>query len=734
MRLKFILSALCILPLLLPAAELKLPASSWKFESPNENDIQENWWYKIFPDSNEKKEEIIRLCSEDGSPNRRVVLAPNVVSNGLAVFKGRVRFLSEESRLNVLLIYYYFFPSTTIHFIYGDPLEHTVIKSTGKIGEWQNFEVGLNIKLRRNCPDCGRNVTPEPRVYLTLEGSDQYSPRQLLALELESMTLSGSGVRSIKTTPRQVLKTDRGRLKQPEVPPNFTGNRFDANAAVFDSKKPSLPEAFNDSTLNDAQRISLNPDFELKLLTPFEQGERANQRARLKFPHPIDPGDPYPTPILADTCDGAFYAVMPNSREFFLAKFDPERSRWEAVREHVTLPAPRKKDDPRLTTAEERFDHRKDSLTRILHPDAPPQQPIAVPNTLLVNGENGFASISGRTPPPEFQSEKVRKLAITGAWSSPGSPTLLLGIPREQQGWAWNPVTGKAKRLPLFFCTDSAAIPLSDGYLFFQRPPCPTELYRLYGDDRPPLLLAGTPAAARRATHLRNLPGGGLFPMENCLGLRGRYLIVTTWKKLALLDLLDPAKSLLLQGFEFRFALIRPDSNFIRVIAQEGMFDLRPKGGWGELTDADFVEVKDNFLTRNNLDSAKLVPLKKLVTAVEATDPDLFRAEWKEFDGIDCLVLSWKEIPFNCEVKLGLDRDLEKSPVTFYGFLPRQLSGATLTPEERKIRQKLMCDISSRVSVGFPEYGIQANKGNTLRFILNKTDSAGELILAAIGK
>jgi len=216
--------------------------------------------------------------------------------------------------------------------------------------------------------------------------------------------------------------------------------------------------------------------------------------------------------------------------------------------------------------------------------------------------------------------------------------------------------------------------------------------------------------------------------------LRGRYLIVSFGPKLAFLDLLDPTKSLLLQGFEFRFALIRPDSDFIRIIAQEGMFDLRPKGGWGELTDADFVEVRDNFLTRNNLDSAKLVPLKKLITAVEATDPDLFRAEWKEFDGIDCLVLSWKEIPFSCEVKLNLDRDLEKSPVTFYGFLPRQLGGATLTPEERKIRQKLMCDISSRVSVGFPEYGIQANKGNTLRFILNKTDSPGELILAAVGK
>ena len=345
MKLEFALSALFCLTLLLPAAELKLPASKWKFESLNKDDIQENWWYKILPGSNEKKEEIIRLCSEDGSINRRVVLILNAVSNGPAVFKGRVRFLSEESRLNVLLIYHYYSPSTTIHFIDADPLDRTVIKSTGKIGEWQNFEVGLNIKLRRNCPDCGRNVTPEPRVYLTVEGSDQYSARQLLALELESMTLSGSGVRSIKTAPRQVLKTDRGRLKQPELPPNFTGNRFDANAAVFDSKKPSLPEAFNDSALTDAQRISLNPDFEIKLLTPFEQGERANQRARLKFPHPIDPGEPYPTPILADTCDGAFYAVMPNSREFFLAKFDPEKSRWETVKEHAAGACRRRRAD-----------------------------------------------------------------------------------------------------------------------------------------------------------------------------------------------------------------------------------------------------------------------------------------------------------------------------------------------------------------------------------------------------
>ncbi len=735
MKLEFALSALCILPLLLPAAELKLPASKWKFESLNKDDIQENWWYKILPGSNEKKEEIIRLCSEDGSPNRRVVLIPNVVSNGPAVFKGRVRFLSEESRLNVLLVYHYYSPSRTIHFIDGDPLDRTVIKSTGKIGEWQNFEVGLNIKLRRNCPDCGRNVTPEPQIYLTLEGASKYEPRQLLALELESMTLSGSGVRSIKTTPRQLLKTDRGRLKQPELPPNFTGNRFDANAAVFDSKKPSLPELFNDPVLTDAQRISLNPDFELKLLTPFEQGERANQRARLKFPHPIDPGEPYPTPILADTCDGAFYAVMPNSREFFLAKFDPEKCRWETVKEPITPPAPQKKGDPRLTTAEERFDQSADSLNRLLHPDAPPRQPkITVPETLLANGKNGFASASGQTPPMEFQSEKVRKLPIAKAWSSPGSSTLLLGIPNELL-WEWNPATGKATQLPLLCHSSIAILPQAKGFLFLQYPSHGAEIRYFPGDNQPSRLLAGTPLSARRATHLRNLPGGGVLPMESYLGLRGRYLIVSSGPKLAFLDLLDPAKSLLLQGFEFRFALIHPDSDTIRVISREGMFDLRPKEGWGELTDADFIEVRDNFLTRNNLNSAKLVPLKKLVKTVEASDPDLFRAEWKEFDGIDSLVLSWKKIPFNCEVKLDLDQELlEKSPVMLYGFLPCQLIGRPLTLEERKILDQVGCYVSGMFYNRFPESGIRLQKENMLKFCMKQTDSPGELILAAIGK
>jgi|GEM_PF-3209569 len=733
MRLKFILSTLCALPLLLPAAELKLPASTWTFERSIKDTTLEKWWYQLIPDGGEDKKGSIRLYNENIFEKCLWIKLSNN-TKGKAKLKGRVRFLANGSDLNVYAGIESYHQSTD-KYKFSKEMAWKTFPQTGAIGEWQDFELDIDFVPQTICPECGKPLISTPTIRIRLLTSPNKAASHLLALELGSMSISGPGIRSLAPAPHQALKTDRGRLKQPAVPPNFTGNRFDANAAVFDSKKSSLPETFNDSALTDAQRISLNPDFELKLLTPFEQGERANQRARLKFPHPIDPGDPYPTPILADTCDGAFYAVMPNSREFFLAKFDPEKSRWETVREHVTLPAPRKKDDPRLTTAEERFDRSKDSLTRILHPDAPPRQPnIAVPETLLANGGNGFASTSKQTPPAEFQSEKVRKLPVAKAWSSPGSSTLLLGIPNELL-WEWNPATGKATQLPLLCHSTIAILPQAKGFLFLQFQSHGAEIRYFPGDSQPSRLLAGTPFSAQRATHLRNLPGGGMLPMESYLGLRGRYLIVSFGPKLALLDLLDPAKSLLLQGFEYRFALIRPDSDFIRVIAQEGMFDLRPKGGWGELTDADFVEVRNNFLTRNNLDSAKLVPLKKLITAVEATDPDLFRAEWKEFDGIDCLVLSWKEIPFNCEVKLDLDQELlEKSPIMLYGFLPRQLSGGTLRPEERKILERVGCYVSGMFYSRFPESGIRLSKGNTLKFCVNQTDSPGELILAAVGK
>lgn len=730
MRLKFILPALVILPLLLPAAELKLPASKLVLERDRRDPSPLEWWYQLIPNGGEHGEPCIRLYGEDG--DRCMTIRLKSDNPGEGILKGKIRFKTERSRLYVGMVFLYWLKSSpqVNHFVPNETVV-TYVTRTTEVGTWQDFQVPLHFNFRKTCPDTGVKLIAEPLITLS---ADYQGYDYLQEVELSSLTLSVPGSYSIKP-PKPEYQPPPKKTITVSIPQDFPGNRFDANTAIFSLKTPKLPEVYNQPALTDAQRISLNPDFELKLLNPFEKGERAYLRTKLRFPRPIDPGDPYPTPILADTCDGAFYAVMPNSREFFLAKFDPEKSRWETVKEHVTPPAPQKKDDPRLTTAEERFDRGKDSLTRLLHPDAPSLQPkIAVPETLLVNGGNGFASNSAKTPPAEFQSEKVRKLPVAKAWSSPGSSTLLLGVANELL-WEWDPATGKATQHPLLCSSSITIMPQHKGFLFLQYPSSGAEIRYFPGDSQPSRLLAGTPFSARRATHLRNLPGGGQLPMESYLGLRGRYLIVSAGPKLALLDLLDPTKSLLLQGFEFRFALIRPDSDFIRVIAQEGMFDLRPKGGWGELTDADFTEVRDNFLTRNNLDSAKLVPLKKLITAVEATDPDLFRAEWKEFDGIDCLVLSWKKIPFNCEVKLDLDQGLlEQSPVMLYGFLPRQLSGATQRLEDRKILERVGCYVSGMFYSRFPESGIRLSKGNTLKFCMNQTDSAGELILAAVGK
>lgn len=674
-----------LLTFTLPADELPLPAEKWSLfanssiEDRVGNDtLPSGFWYGLFPEREPGRGSVVFLRAENrySSAIYDIALFPPVP--GSYRLKGRVRFLGGEECLQIGGTWHLKAeqqPGQKRHSAPqgpqdGQPRIGTWIQRTGEIGEWQTFDIPIEIHPRKACPECGRKyIFQDFGLAFSLWKMTEEPNKRYLEAEVDSLVFYGPGASSTRFLPpgKRPQKKIAPMPVPPRLPERFPENRFDATAYLL-RDKPQPPPFFQADGLSGEQLRILNPAFQVRRVIRYAPKKVLDGRRAMRFPLQIEDGQPRHRPLAGGFQAGNFHALLENTKGFDFARFNPDHGTW-SILNHIdklpyfdwTTPLAAESNGEYLWLHSRppvgfRFsDGRMVQLPGKLSFGVRPGHIYYLQGGKVIDGRSDG---SGReTVKIDFEPIPPRDGNVHRIHSSPDSATLYL-LADGHTLYEWNPESGKAiqRYYPFPSSGEQQFLATEYGSFAWNGSRHRREMRHLIwypGNNRQPVRIQGSREAGQELPHLPFAPRNSVYPESNVYhGIRGRYLILTVHGALSLVNLADPAQSLIFHGCGGTGFLPVPGSEALWLSNKDGMFEIVPPGGWGEFPAT--VESRWTYLDRNYIDQERTVPLREFITQTDASAPDLFRAEWTKEGEIDVLRLSWDEIPFTCEVTLTL--------------------------------------------------------------------------------